>query len=247
MKILAVDTSTEILSLGVFEFLDPEEPNPSKARVPMNLLGEITLDCFRSHTEKLLSLLDTLLCQSGCPLETIRLLAVSIGPGSFTGLRVGLAAWKGLATATKLPLVGVPTLDAMTRLGTFVEGWVCPILDARMQEVFGAIYRYEAGRRTKLTPDLVCPIGKLLDQIEHTAAPLFFMGNGTRLYCDAIRQRFPQAYFVSEEHAVPRASAIAREAFSLYKPQAPSDEGILIAPIYLRKSQAEEMHARKTP
>ncbi len=239
MKILATDTSTDILALALCEAKSGANTND------MTVLGEFTLRCFRAHTEKMLAVLDSMLGELQCPLKSVDLLAVSIGPGSFTGLRVGMAAWKGMATALSLPIVGVPTLDAMTRLGSFRDGCVCPVLDARMHEVFGAVYRFQNGERSKLTRDLVCPIDRLLEEIPENTSPVFFLGNGTTLYKTEIHQRFPDAVLLPDELAIPRAVAIAREALYLLQTGASTD-GTALAPIYLRKSQAEQLRERKT-
>ena len=107
---------------------------------------------------------DWVLDQAGIALTGLDALAISNGPGSFTGLRVGAAAWKGLALGNSLPLVAVPTLDAMTRLAPFNEGLLCPLLDAKMGEVFGALYRFDQTARTKLTPDQIQTITDWVDQ-----------------------------------------------------------------------------------
>lgn len=248
MKILAADTSTAVLSIALCEMTqrndaayassDPEQPN-------VLTMAEATLDCGRVHTERLLEVVDWLLGHMGIPMDAVDLLAISKGPGSFTGLRVGVAAWKGLALSVGRPLIGVPTLDAMTRLGPFFSGFVCPLLDARMKEVFGAVYRFDAGRRSKVTPDLVCPVDDILNALDACEGPLFFLGDGAKLYQDRIRARFPEISLFPGECVAPKASAVAREGAALWTSGAPSDAALL-TPVYLRKSQAEEARKKAT-
>ncbi|MDX9975042.1 MAG: tRNA (adenosine(37)-N6)-threonylcarbamoyltransferase complex dimerization subunit type 1 TsaB [FCB group bacterium] len=226
MVILAADTSTPVNTVCL-----------SRSG---QILAETVVLSGRKHSERLLETVDWVLSEGGMGLGQVDTLAVSVGPGSFTGLRVGIATWKGLALAQGLPLAGVPTLDAMTGLGVFTEGVVCPLLDARMHEVFGAVYAYRGGIRTKLTPDRVCSIDDFLNDVPDTAV---FLGDGATLYADAIRKRFPQAFFAPGHCAVPRASAVAWEAFQRLEEGASTDAAAVV-PIYLRKSQPEEKKER---
>jgi tRNA threonylcarbamoyladenosine biosynthesis protein TsaB len=221
MKILAADTSTSVNTVAVCD--------------GDRVLAETIVECGRSHSERLIDTVDWILEQAGLKLGDLDALAVTIGPGSFTGVRVGVATWKGLALGARLPLVPVPTLDAMTRLGNFRNGIVCPLLDARMHEVFGAIYRFTDGVREKLTPDRVCPIDSLLDEINGTAV---FLGDGSGLYRERILERRPDALFAPALCSIPRASAVAAEAKMLIEAGICTEAG-LVSPVYLRKSQAE--------
>jgi tRNA threonylcarbamoyladenosine biosynthesis protein TsaB len=236
MRILAADTSTSLCTIALCD----ED----------RLLAETVVDCGRTHSERLVETVKWTLDQAGLAINDLDVLAVSIGPGSFTGLRVGVAAWKGLATGARLPLVGVPTLDAMTRVAPCREGWVCPVLDARMGEVFAAAYRFDAGSRTKLTSDLVCSIDHFLDVCSKEAIPAAgsqFLGDGASLYREPILSRLAEAQIFDpgSPHAGPRASAVALEARALMKAGACTDPG-LVAPVYLRKPKAEKLHARGT-
>ena len=226
MIILAADTSTSYNSVAV---CDDER-----------VLAESIVQCGRSHSERLVVTVDWVLTEAGIKLDDVQLLAISIGPGSFTGVRVGTAAWKGFAFGKRLPLVGVPTLDAMTRLGAFREHCVCPLLDARMGEVFGALYRFADGVREKVTQDLVCPVEKIL---ENVGERVVFLGDGADLYRDRIVAQCPQAVFIPALCSMPRASAVAAEGWALVRQGACTDAA-LVEPVYLRKSQAEENRAK---
>jgi len=206
------------------------------------------VECRRLHSERLLATVEWVLREAGVELEAVDALGVSIGPGSFTGLRIGAATWKGLAFGLRKPLMGVPTLDAMTRVLPLESGLVCPLLDARMKEVFGAVYRFEAGRREKVAAERACPIEALLELPVFSAAqgntgPLF-LGDGARLYRERILAALPSAWFAPGPSSVPRASAVAGEAFARFEAGESSDPA-LVTPVYLRQSQAEILRAEK--
>ena len=223
MIILAADTGTSINTVAVCD--------------GDRVLAETVVETGRSHSEKLLLTVDWVLEEAGLTLDDIEALAIGIGPGSFTGLRIGAATWKGLAFARNLPLAAVPSLDAMTRLAPFHAEVVCPLLDARMHEVFGAVYRFQDGRRQKLVADSVCPVDAILEQIPEPDA--IFLGNGATLYRDQILARIPGARFAPAACSVPRASAVAAEAVALLGTGISTDAAA-VSPVYLRKSQPEE-------
>lgn len=220
--VLAADTSTSINTVALCR--------------GEQILVEITADSGRVHAERLLPTVDWVLGEAGITIHQVDLLAVSAGPGSFTGLRIGVAAWKGLALGAGKPLIAVPTLDALARLGAGAGGAVCPLLDARMAEVYGAIYRFRLGEREKLTPDRVCDVESLL--MELPDGPAWFLGDGAALYHEAILAHRPDALFASGPLSCTHASTIASEALEMLCRGASTDPA-LVEPVYLRGSQAE--------
>lgn len=226
--ILATDTSTTVNTVALYR--------------DGALLAETLVDCGRRHAERLLAVTDALLREVGCALPDVDALAVSVGPGSFTGLRIGTSTWKGLARGADKPLVGVPTLDAMARLAAPHDGWVCPVLDARMGEVYAALYHWESGERSMRIPPRVGEIGAFLALLP--PEPVHFLGDGVRLYGGAIRARGAGAVLVPAWAGVPRAAAVAAEAAVLLAAGDPGDPA-QVSPLYLRLSQAEENRARR--
>lgn len=222
MIILSADTSTAYYSVAL---CDDE-----------HVLAEVTIEGGRKHSERLLETVDWLLSETGLELSDVEMLAISHGPGSFTGLRVGVSAWKGLALGADLPLVGVSTLDAMARLTPASEGTICPLLDAKMQEVYGALYRFENGQRLKVKADSVCPVEEMFEGL---SGPVMCLGEGAEEYRDRIVQAYPDAAFAPEGCNFPRASTVASEAMHALAAGAACDAAQL-RPVYLRKSQAEE-------
>jgi tRNA threonylcarbamoyladenosine biosynthesis protein TsaB len=227
MKLLAVESAT--LSGGA-AILDGDR-----------LLGEITLNIAITHSERLLAAVDRLLADCGLAPADLEGLAVSVGPGSFTGLRVGLATVKGLAMALDLPIAPVPTLDALAARLPFADAPVCPILDARKNEVYLSLYRWRGDRMCRerdylaLPPELAAaeltaPVILLGDGIEACRPWLDKQGDGIRIAPAA--QRLPAAATVAElGHAVLAAGeGVGAES---------------LAPLYLRPSEAE-LKARRS-
>ena len=194
------------------------------------------MDQARVHCERLLDTVDWVLNQGGISLTEVEALAVSAGPGSFTGLRVGVAAWKGLALAGNLPLVPVPTLDAMARLVPSSQQVVCPVLDAKMGEVFGAVYEVRGETFTKTRADCVGVIEDLLAGLPEN---VLFLGDGSVRYRERIVEWMPGAVFAPAHCSVPRAAAVAEQARRLLR-EGVSSNAADVSPVYLRRSQAEE-------
>jgi tRNA threonylcarbamoyladenosine biosynthesis protein TsaB len=233
--VLAADTSTATNSVALCR--DSE------------ILAETVLAGGRLHSERLIPTIDWLLAEAHVTLPEIDLLAVSIGPGSFTGLRIGAATWKGLALANGLPLIGVPTLDALTRLSAFPPpGYLAAVLDARMKEVFAAVYRYESGVRQEVIAPCACSPEDLIARIEQLPdfAPqsLGLVGDGATLYRERFQSHWPTVLLAEPTLGIPRASAVAQEALALHATGVTTDGGD-VNPVYLRKSQAEVNREKK--
>lgn len=225
MRILALDTSTAYLAVALCE--------------DDRILAETTLNCDRRHTECLLQTVTQTLESAGIALIQIDALAVSIGPGSFTGLRVGVAACKGLALGANLPLIGVSSLESLARCTAISEGLVCPVLDAKMSEVFAAVFEVSSTQITRRGEERVCTIESFTRTIDGDAC---FLGDGAILYHDQIKNSIPGATILGPQFAVPRASAVAAVARDRMRAGCSSDPAN-VTPLYLRMSQAEEAKA----
>src|SRR2546428_9468073 len=142
MRLLAVETST---LAGGAALLDGEL-----------VVGEYALDVSRTHSERLMGAIDRLLTDAGWTVRDLEGLAVSVGPGSFTGLRIGLSTVKGLALALSIPIVAVPTLDAMAALLPFAALPVCPVLDTSNSEVYALLYQWDGAGMRRIWDYLAC-------------------------------------------------------------------------------------------
>lgn len=227
MLILATDTSTPYLSIALCD--------------GAKVLAEITRYADRQHAEKLLTYTQWMLEEHDTSLSDIDLLAVSHGPGSFTGLRVGVAAWKGLATGAGLPIMGVPTLDALSRRAPMATGHVCVLLDAKMKEVYASIYRYENGERQCIQEAVVAPVETVLSKCPEGT---LFLGDGAGLYAERISSAMPAAVILPEIYHPISAATVALEAASLMEAGV-EPQNDQVSPIYLRKSQAEALRDQK--
>lgn len=149
------------------------------------LVSEYTLNVEVTHSERVLPAIERMLQDAGVTLSALGGLAVSIGPGSFTGLRIGLSTVKGLAYATKLPVAAVPTLEAMAWVLPEARLPVCPVLDARKQEVYAAIFQHGPEGLARLMEDAALAPEALADRIRK---PTLFLGDGLHSYGDLFRR-----------------------------------------------------------
>ena len=166
MKVLALETATLAGSIAIVD--DTE-----------GLIGEVGVNVKLAHSERLMPSIQWLLNASGISIRDIDVFALSIGPGSFTGLRIGLSTVKGFAFASGKPVVPVPTLDAFARTMPFCRHTVCPMLDARKKEVYAGLYRWDNNRCTKIMPETAIKPEDLLEKIDE---PVVFMGEGALIY-----------------------------------------------------------------
>lgn len=223
MKILALETAT---LAGGAAIVDDNS----------GLIGEVRIDVKIAHSERLMPSVEWLLKSSGLAIEEIDAFAVSIGPGSFTGLRIGLSTVKGFAYATGKPIVPVPTLDVFARALPFCSHTICPLLDARKSEVYAALYRWEGGHCNKIMPEVAIDPGELLRQIKETVV---LTGDGTETYRELIVNILKDnAIFAPASKMSPSAAAVAEIAIEKIKEGVTADP-VSLTPFYIRKSEAE--------
>lgn len=201
------------------------------------LLAERFLPLGRTHSETFLSAVERLFVESGTGAERVGHVAVSVGPGSFTGLRVGMAAAKGFCFGWGTPLVSVPTLHALAVRFPREGATICPVLDARKQEVYAGIYRWAGGVCFRIAPDTALPPERLPEMLPD--GPILFCGEGILPYrrwiCDRLGAR---ALFPPAGDEFPRAAAVGVLAERLLAEGAGGDLRATV-PAYLRPSEAE--------
>jgi len=200
------------------------------------VLSEYLLNVKATHTERLLPSIDRVLRDAGITLDQVEGLAVAVGPGSFTGLRIGLSTAKGLAAAAGKPLVGVSTLEAMAWALPFCSHPVCPILDARKGEIYCALFRHEGERLIAVMDEAALSPDTLIARIEE---PTVFIGDGLAVYADLFKNRLKElALFPPLSQRGGRPAAVA-ELGRRRLLQGQRDEIAALAPRYLRPSDAE--------
>lgn len=227
MLVLAIDTSTKIGSVALYE----------KGR---GLLGEITLNSGNNHSENIMDSIDQLFKLTGKKTEEIDRVAVSTGPGSFTGIRIGVAVAKGLAYSLGCEIVGINELDMIANLAGDFQGEIISLIDARKERTYFAGYRKEDGvfiRKTEYRD------GELIDLLRnYKGKETLFLGDGALNYKSLITSTMGEsAKFYPDVISLPRASVLA----SLASEKNP-DNLMGLEPYYVNKSQAErEKEARE--
>jgi tRNA threonylcarbamoyladenosine biosynthesis protein TsaB len=206
------------------------------------LLAEFTLNVKKTHSEKLMPLVDKLLQESGVEREQLQAIAVAAGPGSFTGIRIGVATARALAQGLAIPAVGVPTLEALAEGVTAPGALICPLLDARRNQVYTALYRREtgsAGGLELLIPAAAVYLPPFLERLRQYDEPVIFTGEGINSYADALVAALgDQACLSAGPLRVNRAALVAlRGRIHLAKQPEPGYGELL--PLYLRRPEAE--------
>jgi len=200
------------------------------------LCSEYTLNVEATHSERLLPAIDRMLRDAGVSLVELSGIAVSIGPGSFTGLRIGLSTVKGLAYSTGLPVVGVPTLEALAWAVPFVREQVCPVLDARKQEVYAALFKYERGELVRVMEDAALAPEALCAKIRR---PTLLLGDGLAVYVGLFQRLLGDRMIIPPPpHRGPRAACVA-ELGRRRLLRGERDPVDALIPRYLRPSEAE--------
>lgn len=201
------------------------------------VLARAVLSGGRQASETILAAVDGLFRDAGSPLGGVSFVAVSAGPGSFTGLRVGMAVAKGFCWGLGARIVPVPTLHALAFRFPFADGTVCPVLDARRNEVYAALFRWEDGGCRRLLPDMAVAPDALPDRI--AGDKVFFCGDGAFSFRSLFRERLGErAVFPPEGEGRPDAAAVGILASRILREGAAADVRTLV-PAYLRSSEAE--------
>jgi tRNA threonylcarbamoyladenosine biosynthesis protein TsaB len=223
VKILAIDTSTSVGSIALVE--------------GEQLKAQHILNISATHNQRLLPGIDRILEDSGWSLEDLDAFAVSLGPGSFTGLRIGLSIIKGLAWATGKPLAGVPTLDALAASVSLVHHPVCPVLDARKGEIYTALYRQHSDNPPeRLTPYMAIKPEKLVDLITETTV---LVGDALLRYGDYLKRELGDRLLQPPPHLnMVQASSVAWLALRMLRSGKHEDVSSC-TPLYVRPSEAE--------
>ncbi|MBW7956637.1 MAG: tRNA (adenosine(37)-N6)-threonylcarbamoyltransferase complex dimerization subunit type 1 TsaB [Deltaproteobacteria bacterium] len=224
MKILAIDTSSQSGSIALLE--------------DRRLISEWTVGDAGTHSNWLLKSLEAHLKNAGQKLDEIDLFAIDVGPGSFTGLRIGISALKGLAWPLGKDIAGVSTLASLAMNLPYSARVVCPVLDARKGEVYTALYETMSGLPKAVMPDSAMRPEALLKEIEGRGleGEIVFLGSGLSVYMELLVETLRDAYAAPPHLWHIRASNVGLLAFE-HAGEAVSPAELV--PVYLRKSEAE--------
>ncbi len=230
MLILAFETSAKAASVALTE--------------NGKLLGEGYQNTGLTHSQTLMVMAEDVLKQCGKTAADVQAVAVAAGPGSFTGVRIGVAAAKGFAWGAELPCYGVSTLEAMAEsLGVF-DGIVCSCMDARRSQVYNALFRAEGGKLTRGTEDRAIALSELKEELKHAEKSVFLVGDGAELCYNALKEEVPNLVLTPEHRRHQRAVGVAILAQRLADAGVAPSGGELV-PNYLRLSQAEREKLEK--
>lgn len=227
MKILAIETSTLLGGIAV-------------ADDSSGLIAETRLNVKSTHSERLMTAVDHVLKQSGLDISDMDAFAVAIGPGSFTGLRIGLSTVKGFSYATGKPIVSVPTLEAFAWNFPYSGYPVCPMLDARKKEVYAALFQWESEGFIRVIEETSARVNMLLEEVVRlTEGKIVFTGDGALLYRNEIIGALGErAVFASPDKMVPSPANVASLGIRKVL-KGEFSEPVSLVPIYIRKSEAE--------
>ena len=230
MLILAFETSAKAASVALLE--------------DGKLLGESYQNTGLTHSQTLMVMAEELLSQCGKTVQDVEATAVAAGPGSFTGVRIGVAAAKGFAWGREIPCYGVSTLEAMAlSLGIF-QGYVCPCMDARRSQVYNALFYVNHGEIRRVTEDRAIALAELAEELKKLEEPVFLVGDGANLCYNTLSESVPNLVLPPEHRMHQRASGVALAARKQAVAGNPGDANGL-CPNYLRLSQAERERAER--
>ena len=225
MRILSVDTSSNVAAVAVTE--------------DEKLICEILVNTKKTHSQTLMPMIDSALKQSELEISDIDLIASANGPGSFTGLRIGVSAVKGLAHAMDIPVVGVSILTAMAYNLPFCEYLISPILDARRNQVYNAVYEWSDTDLKEIQAPRALSVDELIEEFITSDKKVVFLGDGVGIHKEYIKEKLGnKAVFAPVSANEQRASGLAAAAKKLYD-EKKAGSCYELAPIYLRKPQAE--------
>jgi len=225
MRILALDTSTNVASVAILE--------------DDVIIGEYSCNKGKTHSQRLMPMIQSLLEKVNLCAKDMDAFSASIGPGSFTGLRIGVTTVKAMAFVAGKPVISIYTLDALAYNLPMSSALICPIIDARNKQVFTAIYRFVNGKLERLTDYLGIHINELVDIIRPMEGEIVLLGDACGMHKDYFEAELGERLRIAPPNiALAKASSVAvlaRDAFLDGKLESCYD----MVPFYLRKSQAE--------
>lgn len=230
MLILAFETSAKAGSVALMD--------------EHKLLGESYQNMGLTHSQTLLTMAEDLLKSCGYAPKDVTAVAVAAGPGSFTGVRIGVAAAKGFAWGGTLPCYGVSTLEAMAKQMGAWQGYICPVMDARRSQVYNALFHVKRGEITRVCEDRAIALSDLGSELENLKEPVFLVGDGSVLCYNTLLESVPGLVCPQEHRVHQRAAGVALVAREKIR-RGETGDAAALAPNYLRLSQAERERLEK--
>lgn len=230
MIVLSIDSATDAATAAVVS--------------DNQILGEMNFANKKQHSVLIMPMIDGLLKSLDLTINDIDGFVISKGPGSFTGLRIGMATIKGLSLGSSKPYVSISSLDSLAYNLYGVSGIVCPIMDALRENVYCGLYRFENGEMIKFMDYDRLSLEDLVSKLKEFNEPIYFVGDGTKKYGDLLKNSLDNCFFAPNNLNYTRASSLGELGIKLLS-QGIRDDINLSNPLYLRKSQAEREYDEK--
>lgn len=230
-KILGIESSSLVASVAI---LDGD-----------TITAEYTVNHKKTHSQTLLPMLDEIVRMTEQNLEDLDAIAVSGGPGSFTGLRIGSATVKGLGLVLDKPVIPVPTLEGLAYQLAEADGFICPVMDARRNQVYTGVYEMREGELVSVIDQCAMDIHDLLKELAKYPVKIHFLGDGVPVYEEIIREEIVNEYQFAPCHLSRQRAAAVAALGERYYHQGRIETAAEHRPVYLRKSQAEREREEK--
>lgn len=233
MKLIGIDSSGLVASVAIVE--------------DETLVAEYTVEHKKTHSTTLMPMLDEIVKMSELNLQEIDAIAIAAGPGSFTGLRIGSATAKGLAYSLNKPIVPVPTLAALAYNIQFFDGIICPIMDARREQVYTGLYTLNDGEFTELKEQRALSVQELLEELNHefSGEKVVFLGDGVPVYKSVIEEKLINTHFYAPANISKQKAGSVAVLGKMYYNRGITETAESHEPVYLRLSQAERERNEK--
>jgi tRNA threonylcarbamoyladenosine biosynthesis protein TsaB len=230
MKILSLDSATESATCAILD--------------DHGILGEITFNYKKQHSIVLMPMIDELFTNTGVTIDDMDGFVASKGPGSFTGLRIGMATIKGLSQGTKKPFVTVSTLDSLAYNLAYTPGIVCPILDALRDNVYTALYTFDNYELNRVSDYMNISLDELIDMLKEKDCNISFVGDGVPKFKERLIAHLDKITFAPTHLNLAKASSLGELGLMLLS-NGTQDDIYESVPIYLRKPQAQREYEEK--
>lgn len=231
MKLLAIDSSGLVASAAVLS--------------EQSIVAEFTVNNKQTHSQTLLPMTEQVMKMSGISLEELDAVAVASGPGSFTGLRIGAATAKGLGLALNKPIVPVPTLEGLAFRLAGMDGVVCPMMDARRNQVYTGIYRVREQTLEVVSAQKAVDIHEIIGELNALAEPVTLLGDGVPVQREVLQDELTVTWQEAPPHLSRQSAAAVAALGALYFAEGRIESASEHRPVYLRKSQAEREREAK--
>lgn len=231
MKVLGIDSSGLVASAAIV--------------ADNTLVAEFTINNKQTHSQTLLPMIDKVVEMSGVALDELDGIAVAAGPGSFTGLRIGASTAKGMGLALKKPIVSVPTLEGLAYRMAVAEGMICPMMDARRNQVYTGIYQMQEGRLICIQEQTAVDVAEIIEKVNSLGCRVTFLGDGVPVHQETLEHNVIVPYQFAPLHMNRQSAAAVAALGAIYLSEGRLEDAREHKPIYLRKSQAEREREKK--